>query len=250
MNSGFATLSWLGSPVQVRLTPGMMGADANMQVPNASRSREQVVCPHLVWRNVLGTDAVRALLDHVLAREGDFRPGIVRSRKTGEARVDCALRDCLHLNDLGMLRDSLTTLMGVVAARAASEFQLGERTIEPKEFEITAYRDGGRFGAHIDTDERLSRIRILSCVYYFAATPRRFSGGELRLYNLPSFKAAAAPRQFVDIVPETDTLVVFPSWLRHEVLPVRVPSGLWPDGRFTVNCWFHRVNPTAANISR
>src|SRR2546423_5148826 len=121
-----------------------------------------------------------------------------------------------------------------------------EPVVEPKEFEITAYRDGGRFGAHIDTSEKLNRVRVLSCVYYFAATPCRFSGGELRLYGFPaaSSKDAAAP-PLVDLVPETDTLVAFPSWLRHEVLPVRVPSGAWAEGRFPFNCWIHRLSPPA-----
>ena len=59
----------------------------------------------------------------------------------------------------------------------------------------------------------------------------------------PSAGGAAAPH--VDIVPETDTLVVFPSWMSHEVLPVRVPSGAWIDRRFTINCWIHRVGPVA-----
>lgn len=47
------------------------------------------------------------------------------------------------------------------------------------------------------------------------------------------------------MAPETDTLVAFPSWLRHEVLPVRVPSGDWADCRFSINCWLLRANPAS-----
>jgi Rps23 Pro-64 3,4-dihydroxylase Tpa1-like proline 4-hydroxylase len=127
---------------------------------------------------------------------------------------------------------------------------LVEPALEPKEFTIHGYRDGSRFGAHLDTSEQLARVRVLSCVYYFAVTPRRFSGGELRLYGLPTLSSVQnnRPPAFVDIVPETDTLVVFPSWLCHEVLPVHVPSGAWLDGRFTINCWLHRVAPPAGNL--
>jgi Rps23 Pro-64 3,4-dihydroxylase Tpa1-like proline 4-hydroxylase len=53
---------------------------------------------------------------------------------------------------------------------------------------------------------------------------------------------ADSPR-FIDINPDTDAMVVFPSWLRHEVLPVHVPSGAWLDRRFTINCWLHRATP-------
>lgn len=50
----------------------------------------------------------------------------------------------------------------------------------------------------------------------------------------------------LELETETDTLMFFPSWLRHEVLLVRVPSGAWVDSRFTVNCRIHRVNPAGA----
>jgi SM-20-related protein len=80
----------------------------------------------------------------------------------------------------------------------------------------------------------------LSCIYYFAETPRRFGGGELRLYGFADpFRGSARP--IVDVAPDTDKLVIFPSWLDHEVLPVHLPSTAWRDGRFTANCWIYRA---------
>jgi Rps23 Pro-64 3,4-dihydroxylase Tpa1-like proline 4-hydroxylase len=77
-------------------------------------------------------------------------------------------------------------------------------------------------------------------VYYFSEKPRRFQGGELRLHGFPDpFRKTPGP--VVDVVPEPDKLVIFPSWLEHEVLPVRVPSKAWRDCRFSINCWIHRV---------
>jgi SM-20-related protein len=218
----------------------MMAIQRNMAADVARRPGEQAHarCPHLVFRDVLGTETVTGLLDYVAARENDFRPAVVRSRRSGAGRVDYSLRDCLYLMELGTFEAPLKAFVRGITAQALTELHLVESNLEPRDFEITAYRDGGRFGAHIDTDERLNRVKVLSCVYYFAATPRRFSGGELRLHGFPVFsgKDVAAPRPPVDIVPETDTLVVFPSWLRHEVLPVEVLSGAWADGRFTINC--------------
>ena len=67
-------------------------------------------------------------------------------------------------------------------------------------------------------------------------------GGELRLFAFPGKNGAdAGAPPFVDVAPETDTFVAFPSWMRHEVLPVRVRSGAWADRRFAINCWIHRV---------
>jgi hypothetical protein len=190
---------------------------------------------------------VASLLDYVAARQADFKPAVVRDRGSGERRVDSGVRSSLSLADLGPFNAPIKSYASGIAESALRLFNISEPAVEPAVVDIAAYRDGDRFGAHIDTNERLKSVRVLSCVYYFSPTPRRFSGGELRLYGLPTLSKAAAPA-FVDIVPETDTLVVFPSWMRHEVLPVSVPSGAWMDSRFSLNCWLHRTNPSAALI--
>ena len=209
----------------------------------ASRIRGSVPaqCPHLVFRNLLGAERVAALLAYVVAREKEFGPGVVRDRSTGKHRIDEGLRNCTYLRDLGPFEDPLKAFLDGIAATAVADLHLDEPSLAPREFEICAYPDGGRFGPHIDTWETQHRIRAVTCVYYFAATPRRFSGGALRLYGLPTLTGSESVPPSIDLLPETDSLVVFPSWLRHEVLPVRVPSGLWADGRFAINCWFHRL---------
>jgi SM-20-related protein len=225
--------------------------DTSMTADSASRQcgPASVRCPHVVFRNVLGLETVASLLDYVALREKDFRPGMVRNRQSGQPRVNPAHRDCVNLTDLGPFDSRFKTFVHDVMGPALKELQLDERAVEAREFEICAYRNNGHFGVHMDTSGRLNRVRVLSCVYYFATTPRRFGGGELRLHGfpMPSDRGAAPP--FVDIEPETDTLVVFPSWLRHEVLPVAVPSTAWTDGRFTINCWIHRREPTGGDAS-
>jgi SM-20-related protein len=208
--------------------------------------------PRLVFRDVLGPGAVRGLLGYVAAREADFTPAIVRDRQSGKQRIDKARRDCLALDDLGPARDPFESFLRTAAPRILAELQLAETAVEPREFAICAYGNGGHFAGHIDTNEVTDRIRVVSCVYYFAAMPRQFSGGELRLYGFPALSRGNAPdAPFVDITPETDTLVAFPSWIRHEVLPVRVPEGgSWRDHRFTINCWLHRTRSGAASVAR
>jgi SM-20-related protein len=207
-------------------------------------------CPHLVFRNVFGSSTVAELLDYVAQREENFRPAIIRIHRTGERRVDRRQRDCLYLPDLGPFKEKFETFVRDAVPNMLVGLRLAETAVEPRELEICAYGDGSHFGAHVDTNE--VRVRVMSCVYYFAASPRRFSGGELRLHGFPVRSAdgvAVAPVS-VDIAPETDTLVAFPSWLRHEVLPVRVPSGAWADRRFSVNCWVLRPNGTAGDERR
>ncbi len=195
-------------------------------------------CPHVLFREIFGAATVAELLEYVIARQDHFEPAIVRNRESGRARVDLDRRDCLNHAGLGPFQTPYRAFMRSIMGVVLEQLHLSESAVEPGEFEFSAYRDRGRFAPHIDVS---GRIRIVSCVYYFAVTPRRFAGGELRLHALPGLTSDAPP--FVDIEPEPDTLVAFPSWMPHEVRPVRVPSGAWADSRFTVNCWIQR--PTA-----
>jgi SM-20-related protein len=205
-------------------------------------------CPYLLYRDVMGQDYLTGLLKHVVERQGDFVAGTMHNRQTGESFMDPNVRWSLYLKDLGPFHSPIKAFVNAIAGSALKALQVIEPQVKPKEFVITAYPDGGHIGEHIDTKTGKERVRILSCIYYFAATPRRFDGGELRLYGFPkpNFGEKSEPASFVDIEPRTDTLVIFPSWLRHQVLPVRVPSGAWSDARFTINCWVHRVGSSRA----
>jgi SM-20-related protein len=224
-----------------------MATEADMKTPAQSQALtpSHSRCPHVVYHDVLGAAAVATLLDHVAARQKDFRPAPMRMRGSGGDAVDLERRDCLLLRDLGPVRTQFETVMRGIAPNALAQLGLIEPAVEAREFEISAHGDGGHFVAHVDTIDRLDRVRILSCVYYFAATPRRFQGGELRLHGLPNPFGGPAALPVVDVAPETDTLVAFPSWLTHEVRPVRLPSGLWADGRFAINCWIHRASASS-----
>ena len=114
--------------------------------------------------------------------------------------------------------------------------------LDELELELVAHGDGAFFGRHIDiftgADANIGQQLILSAVYYFHAQPKGFSGGVLRLFALGSLSYKDV--EFLDIEPEHDTLVVFPSWVPHEVRRVSCPSGRFADSRFAINCWFCR----------
>lgn len=197
-------------------------------------------CPHGTIRGLLGVPTVSAMLDYLEGRQADFEPGYIQNRKTGERSPISPLGSPLFLKDLGPFRPQFESVIRAVAPIALAQFGLSEAAVEPREFSFAWYGDGGYFKTHVDTVERIERVRVLSCIYYFAEAPRRFGGGELRLHGFPD-PFHESPRSIVDVAPETDKLVVFPSWLDHEVLPVHLPSDVWLDGRFSVNCWIHRA---------
>jgi hypothetical protein len=202
-------------------------------------TRDAARCPHVVYRDVLGPAAVAGLLDYVVLHRDQFRPAPVRIRGTEQEAVDHGRRDGLLLGDLGPFRAPIEAFVRRIAPDALARLGLTEPAVEPREFEISSYGDGGHFAAHLDTTDLPDRVRILSCVYYFARSPARFSGGALRLHGFPS-PSGKGSSPVIDVLPETDTLIAFPSWLVHQILPIRVPSAAWADRRFAINCWIHR----------
>ena len=217
-----------------------MASEAKAEGQNLAAAR----CPHVIFRNVLGAKAVAGLLAHVAASEAGFKPREVIDRESGQRSIDLNRRRSVWNRDLGGFAAPLSAYVRKMIAPTLIQLQLPDVLPEPKGLEINAYGDGSQFGAHIDNINQVAKLRMLSCVYYFSGTPRRFSGGELRIHALPTLstgESSDGSPAFVDVVPEADTMVVFLSWLRHEVRPVSVPSRTFIDSRFTINCWLHRA---------
>ena len=122
--------------------------------------------------------------------------------------------------------------------------KLGATPVEsPKvELQLVAHNDGAFYKRHIDTQTASDRygIRVLSGVYYFHAEPKAFSGGALRLYAI-----GGDGQRYVDIEPTRNSLLVFPSWAPHEVIPISCPSKRFADSRFAINCWVYRTASSA-----
>ena len=179
-----------------------------------------------------------ALLEYSLASEEDYTPsevvkhsdesthyGIVNTetRRSGRRSLSERFRT-IFIEGVRARQNQISRTIGV------------EFPAEPK-FEIEAVHngDGAFFSRHIDTTRgSAARQRVISAVYYYHAVPKRFSGGELELFSLDQ-------SQSVVIEPRDNSMVFFPSIFFHEVLPVKVPSGGFAAGRFSVNCWVNRT---------
>jgi Rps23 Pro-64 3,4-dihydroxylase Tpa1-like proline 4-hydroxylase len=106
------------------------------------------------------------------------------------------------------------------------------------ECEITAHGDGDYFEIHTDDSFPAIAHRVISYVYYVHREPKRFSGGELRLYNTwlqDGAKSYGKPALSFD--PLQNGLIVFPSYCYHSVTPIKCDSNEIADQRLTVNGW-------------
>ncbi len=119
------------------------------------------------------------------------------------------------------------------------------------EAQMTASNDGHYFKAHLDGGSDSTRGRRLTWVYYLHADPKAYSGGELRFFDsrIVHGQRHLVPDAFVDIEPDDNSLLVFPSDQYHELRPVGCPSKAFADSRFAVTGWI-RARPRAAATAR
>jgi Rps23 Pro-64 3,4-dihydroxylase Tpa1-like proline 4-hydroxylase len=192
--------------------------------------------PYGLVRNWLGGERAKRLLNYSQINQHSFRESKVGYEK---GRHDPTKRRSSILRPLGDLRSEL---QAEVEALVPTMFaKLGASPFSPceYEFELVAHGDGAFFSRHIDTATQNSSTshRAISAVYYFHSLPKSFAGGVLRLHSLA---ASGKDGTFVDIEPDSDTLLFFPSLFPHEVLPVSCAGNQFMNSRFAINCLIHR----------
>jgi SM-20-related protein len=193
--------------------------------------------PAVRIENFLGEATAHKLLSYATVHEADFRPSKVRN--SDDSRIDLSFRFSKKLHNLGHLKTMIETAVSNVLNEVLAQMEIDYLQSYSLQIEMAWHGDGAFFRRHIDTmtysDGPLSR-RALTMVYYFHRKPKGFSGGHLRLYTIQGEVG-----NYRDIEPVSDSVVFFPSWLPHEVQPVRSPSGDFADGRFSINCWVHKI---------
>jgi len=195
----------------------------------------------LVVDDFLPEADVAGLVDYSLCHQAAFEPA--RVRYLGHRDIDTAARRALKCTDgLGEYEAIFKRALAARQDDLLRMLRLPSFAVSRTEIELAAYGDGEFFVPHIDTavgEGRTGRSdRMLTTVYYFHAAPKRFSGGELVIHSL-------RPGQPVDTVePVHNRLVLFPSFLPHEVRPISCADDDFSSRRFSINLWLHRARPT------
>jgi SM-20-related protein len=196
--------------------------------------------PYVVLLDFVDEATVAGLLDYALSRHSDFAPTTVVP-----GTVDTSTRVSIGLGELGGYRKVFKAKILDLVPTLISRLQVSPFEAGRLETELVAHGDGAFYKQHIDTQTDLhednKQIRVLSGVYYFNAEPKAFTGGALRLHAI----GGKSGKNFVDIEPVRNSLLVFPSWAPHEVMPVSCPSKRFVDSRFAINCWLYRKNAVA-----
>jgi SM-20-related protein len=195
--------------------------------------------PYLFIHDFLGADTAAKLFEYTLEHESAFQP--TRVGDSERRQVDPTVRVSVATRDLGPFKSILRSKLLALVPDLVAKLRTNPVDTPRLELQLVAHGDGAFYKRHIDTRTAsdLNNIRLLSGVYYFHVQPRAFTGGALRLHAIGDPAGAT----FADIEPEHDTLLVFPSWALHEVMPVSCPSRRFADSRFAINCWIYRSKP-------
>ena len=126
-------------------------------------------------------------------------------------------------------------LRALPAARAA--LGMPRFRVDYADCQMTASNDGDFFDVHTDSGVELRRM--ISYVYFFHLEPAGFSGGELRLFEAGAGDVFYFLRRHQAVRPRSNRLVLFPSTLLHEILPLHCRRRQFADSRFTVNGWIY-----------
>ncbi|MFF3225288.1 2OG-Fe(II) oxygenase [Nocardia suismassiliense] len=111
------------------------------------------------------------------------------------------------------------------------------------EYELASHGDGDFFAAHHDVGAPGTNSRVLTFVYYLHRTPKKFTGGQLRIYDVAvSAGQTSYPTSYRDFEPDNDSIVFFRPTAFHEVRRIACPSGQVGDGRFAINGWLCRTD--------
>lgn len=203
--------------------------------------------PFRIIENFLGDAEVERLLAYAQAHQAEFLEAQVRIREPQASQIlNPKVRVSLRLAEFPeLIRGPLEERILTVKDWAVEQLGMEPFEVCHLEMEMVAHQDGAFYKRHIDTmldaeGERRTADRCLTAVYYFHAMPKGYSGGELRMHSLAPVENGGS---FLDVPIQRDMLLLFPSWLPHEVRPVFCPGGDFLQSRFAINCWCNRARP-------
>ena len=178
--------------------------------------------PTLLDRNSLGDDALVAELEHsVRALAQDDAAGRRWCREHGyRGYTSYASLDDLPRRDPAFADLKRHLDRHVARFAAACAFDLGGRKLRLDSLWVNLLKPGGHHSAHIHPHSVISGTLYLALPAGSGAI--RFEDPRLGLMMAAPPRLADAPegmRSFRTVAPEAGTVLLWESWLRHEVLP-------------------------------
>jgi len=188
--------------------------------------------PFVFLKDFLPSSFHDTLLPFVLSTQEKLVPALVGK---GDYKPD--LREALDLPGQWEVKRRFREYVREIIPTVAPRLHVAAFEIDFIEVMLRAYLDGHFFRVHMDCPPGFPRSahRKVSFVYFFHKVPRAYSGGELLLFDSDIVTDRFTTARFTRVVPEDNSIILFPSAYYHSVVPVRCPSKQYADSRFVIN---------------
>jgi Rps23 Pro-64 3,4-dihydroxylase Tpa1-like proline 4-hydroxylase len=223
--------------------PGKTGRTSVITETGLAVEERPAVLPAkcVVLDEFLAPQELEELMRFAQEHEADFETSEVVSPTAEGGVVNYEHRRSRVLTDLEQHQDRMLDRIKTVLPEVLKKLGMEEVPITGMEAQITASNDGDFFRFHNDNGSEKVASRYLTFVYFFHREPRQFEGGELRIHDARlEGDTYVSEGSYQTISPQQNQIVFFPCELMHEVEPVKCPSRLFADSRFTLNGWLHR----------
>jgi Rps23 Pro-64 3,4-dihydroxylase Tpa1-like proline 4-hydroxylase len=195
----------------------------------------------VVLDEFLAPQELEQLTAFTLQHEADFRSSEVVSPSAEGGVVNHEWRRSTVLMDLAQHQDMIMDRIKTVLPQVLEKLGMKEFDIADVEVQVTASNDGDFFHFHSDNGSEPVASRHLTFVYFFHREPRQFEGGELRIHDARMQDGSyVSEGSYQTIAPQQNQIVFFPCEMLHEITPVKCPSQLFADSRFTLNGWLRQ----------
>jgi Rps23 Pro-64 3,4-dihydroxylase Tpa1-like proline 4-hydroxylase len=209
---------------------------SNAQPQSVQTAMSDVLPSHfLQLDNFLSNSEQQNLLNYVFQKKSAFVPSSTSTQDL-DYRRSLVLHSFTKFSEL--LINRVRKAMPDVCEALQMKFEVGN-----VEAQLTAHNDGNYYKVHNDSGSPDTATRELTFVYYFYREPKSFSGGELVIYDSKiENNYYVKADSFQKVEPRNNSIVFFPSYYMHEVLPIHCPSQAFADSRFTINGWIRRAS--------
>jgi len=200
-----------------------------------SPESEIILSPYALIDNFLPANQVEELLRYSIKKQPEFQP-------TTNSASDPNYRRSFFLSHFPEFSELMIKKIWKITPQIITHLGINNFAIDQIESQMTAHNHGNYYKLHNDSGSPDSAKRVLTYVYYYHREPKPFTGGELIIYDSKIENGySVAASSFKAIEPTNNTIIFFPSYCMHEVLPVNCPSEYFTDSRFTINGWVRQI---------
>lgn len=178
------------------------------------------VAPVMVIDDLYQSTLVEKALAQIAKNEAQYREAGVRIK--GEHLVQKKSRDSAVNRQPHLLFDYLDNWISTNLELLNNNLGVNLPNTQRREIKASYFGNGQYFRAHTDNTHFLDEHwRCLSWIYYLHKQPRQFTGGDLFVYGTKASEKKFNTNVALKIEPLCNRLVLFPSYLYHEVTTVK-----------------------------